>query len=130
MPIEPFTIDEDDEGQAIVDEEAEERAVAEFVSEIQSSVKLRKDTNSKDEAGEESNIKPAQEGEEEVASEQMSIDDVTDDEEGEACPDEEDEPLSRENTEDNRKPEPSAAPDDQKEADRSIKARGSGSDRR
>ena len=59
VPIEPFTIDEDDEGQAIIDEEAEERAVAEFVSEIQSSVKLRKDASSKDETGEESNIKPA-----------------------------------------------------------------------
>lgn len=42
----------------------------------------------------------------------MSIDDVTDDEEGEACPDEEDEPLSQDNTEARRKVEPSAAPDD------------------
>ena len=89
---------------AIIDEEEEERAVAEFVSEIQlqnSSVKLRGGAGSKevDEVtagvtGEEDDgnkkASAVAEGEEEIISEQFSIDDVTDDEEGDACQDEHD----------------------------------------
>ena len=97
--------DDDDnlmEGTAMIDEEEEERAVAEFVSEIQlqsSSVKLRGGAGKAEEEGtrttevageEDGNKKGLAEGDEEAISEQFSIDDVTDDEEGDACQDEHD----------------------------------------
>ena len=89
--LEAFTLDDDiksleEDGVGIDEEEVEERAVVDFVSEIEldhGSIKLRGDIDEDYDEAEGKKEDYEREKEDEDLSQQFSLDDVTDDEDGE-----------------------------------------------
>lgn len=88
--LDVFTIDDDaksleDDGNAIDEDEVEQRAVVDFVSSMEldgASMKLRGDDREDDEETENKNSEEGHAKNDDEVSQQYSLDDVSDDDEG------------------------------------------------